>query len=213
VRAETQQSTRQKAKEKVTMDDRANELMQNFNYIDSIDVDWLGDLDRHEIIKPENLARLGRIVEEIEEIERIAKAEGFTDVIEQAASSREGLVACIPFRIGLDLIGKDPFDRDLALVRYEIALGIVATNKFDEDAVAAIARGKGFAAHDIIATPKGSPTPCFIGHATFSRDGVERAIDIPPVVVNWEDETDAPPAAPPIDNFSDADIAPQDSPF
>ena len=177
-------------------DNRADELMHDLLFIDCIDTDWLSDTrDEHRLLQPENLARLGRIVEALDEIDREAKTKGFAEVIEQAALERRAIESRIPFRIGFSLISEDPFERDLARVRYEIGEWAEATS-IDERGIIQLARCAGFEVRDLAMTSEGSPTPCFIGRATFKRDGEERAIDIPPVVVGWEPD-ELPHGAPP----------------
>ena len=196
------------------MTDRADELMHCLYYIDSIDADWLGDTIKiGRLLEPRSLGRLGRIFEAIEEIEQEAKDKGLAEVVEQAASSKFHMVERIPFRIGLDLISKDPFERDLAFLRYEIGRWAEEIGGVDDKRIISLASGYGFEVRDLVMTPEGAPTPCFIGRAAFVRDGVERAIDIPPVVVGWENKTDEPPPAPPPRRQRRTDIAPEDLPF
>ena len=194
--------------------DLADKLMHDLMFIDCIDAGWLGDtIKATRLLEPRSLGRLGRIISALDEIREEANAKDLAEIAEHAASSRGHIAKRIPFRIGLDLISKDPFERDLAFFRYEIGRWVEETGFDDEQKITSLASGYGLEVRDLVMTPVGAPTPCFIGHATFARDGVERAIDIPPVVISWTDETDAPPPAPPFSNVSGADIAPDDLPF
>jgi hypothetical protein len=196
----------------VTVTDRADELMHYLYYIDGIDADWLGDTIKiGRLLEPRSLGRLGRIFEALDEIAQEAKTEGFSEVVEQAASLKAHMVKRIPYRIGLDLISKDPFERDLAYFRYEVGRWAEETGSVDEVRIISLASGYSFAVRDLFMMPYGAAMPCFTGHATFVRDRVERKVDIPPVIVSWEDKAPPPPPPPPLtpEDYGD----PADLPF